>query len=134
MRTSSRFGRLVAIGLLVWHLPACSASAGWRTQTIVPQETKRTVYAGDVRVTTADDTVHAFRGLWVSADSLGGWLTEPAGTERAFPLSDVTAVQVWHQGGAPSHETSRVSATAKIVSVVALAALVGCVWFYNKYH
>ncbi len=97
MRTSSRFHRLVALGILGAHLPACG-TAGWRTQAIVPQETKRTMYAGDVRVRTTDGTTYPFRGVGVSADSLGGWLTEPGGTERAFPLSDVATVQVWLPG------------------------------------
>jgi len=97
------------------------------------------MYAGDVRVRTTDGTTYPFRGVGVSADSLGGWLTEPGGTERAFPLSDVATVQVWHQGSAPSHEGPGLSSeeeshTVKVIGVVALVALVGFAWYVNTMH
>lgn len=92
MRTFTRAQRLIALILLAWYLPSC-ATARWQTQTIVPQEMKRTMYVGDVRVTTTDGSTHAFKGVWVSADSLGGWLVEPAGIERAFPLASIGQVQ-----------------------------------------
>ena len=73
MRPSSR---PVAALLLICTLPACAG--GWSTRTVEPQESKRTVYAGEVRVDLVDGTRHYFRGLWVGPDSLGGWLTSPA--------------------------------------------------------
>jgi len=125
MRTLVAVRRLIAVVLLAWHVPACST--GWQTRPVVPQENKRTVHAGDVRVTTTDGTVHAFRGMWVSADSLGGWLTEPTGVERAFPLNSVATVQVRHQRGSPSHEGSRVSGGKVLGLIVVLSLALGAI-------
>jgi hypothetical protein len=99
-------------------------TAGWQTQTVVPQETKRTMYAGDVRVRTTDGSTHAFRGVWVSADSLGGWLAEPAGTERAFTLGAVETVQVRHRVAAQP-EGRRSGEGSQSAVVVIVAALLG---------
>jgi hypothetical protein len=127
MRIFARSQRLMAVVLLAWHLPSCTSAAGWRTQTVVPQETKRTMYAGDVRVTTTDGSTHAFRGVWVSADSLGGWLAEPAGTEKGFPLTDVSAVRTrrMHRPSRES-EVSRIwKGAAVLVGLVAVFGGVG---------
>jgi len=97
MPGSQAIRQSLALALLV-TTAACAVTSGWQTQRVVPQETKRTLYAGDVRVITADGTTHALRGVWVSADSLGGWLVEPAGVERAFALTEISAVQVRDTG------------------------------------
>ena len=138
MLTYSRFRRLIAAVLLAWHVPACSASTGWRTQTIVPQETKRTMYAGNVQVETADST-YTFVGVWVSADSLGGWLPE-GGAARAFPLSDVRAVRVWYEGGiraeagSKGYDASLDKHAAKGIVVGVIAVFAGLVIIFNRLH
>jgi len=83
--------RPVAALLLICTLPDCAG--GWATRTVEPQESKRTVYAGEVRVDLVDGSRHYFRGLWVGPDSLGGWLKSAAGAEQAFALRDVVRVQ-----------------------------------------
>jgi len=123
MRPVTRTQRLIAVALAVWHLPSC-ATTRWQTQTIVPQETKRTMYVGDVRVTTTGGTTHAFQGVWVSADSLGGWLVEPAGVERAFALTEVEAMQVRHARGLPQPAGSRASRETKLWTLAGLAVVV----------
>ncbi len=97
--------RPIALLLLVWYLPACAGSGSWTTRAVVPQETKRTMYTGEVRVQTTDGTSRAFRGVWVSPDSMGGWLMQPAGAEVAFPLADVRAVQVRDGSGRRARAT-----------------------------
>jgi hypothetical protein len=101
MRPSSR---PVAALLLICTLPACAG--GWSTRTVEPQESKRTVYAGEVRVDLVDGTRHYFRGLWVGPDSLGGWLTSPAVAEQAFALRDVLRVQS-HSSERPGSDSAR---------------------------
>ncbi len=118
--------RPFAFLLLVWYLPACASSSRWTAQAVVPQETKRTMYAGDVRVQTTDGTTHVFRGVWVSADSLGGWLIQPAGAERSFPLVEVSALQVRGTGGEPARgERSSAWMIGALVGVLLGASLPG---------
>ena len=125
--------RPMAAILLVWLLPACAGTARWRTHEVTPQETKRTVYAGDVRVVTTDGKVHLCRGVWVSPDSLGGWLQEPAGAELTFALADVQSVQTRSADGgaaAPSATTTVrgvKDVQDKLVLILAAALVVGLV-------
>lgn len=93
----------VAALLLVW-LSACATAGRWHDVAVAPQQTRQTLYAGDVRVTTTGGTVYAFRGVWVDPDSLGGWLVEPAGAEQGFALGDVARLEVRAapQGAQPS--------------------------------
>jgi len=92
----------VAALLLIW-LSACATAGRWNEVAVTPQPTRRTLYAGSVRVTTSGGTVYAFRGAWVGPDSLGGWLVEPAGAELSFALGDVTRLEV---RGAPRQAQS----------------------------
>jgi len=90
---SERIRRPVGAVLLFWML-GCATAGRWQEVAVAPQPTRQTLYAGDVRVTTAGGTVYAFRGAWVGPDSLGGWLVEPAGTEQCFALGNVTRLEV----------------------------------------
>jgi len=124
MLTFARVRQLIAALLLAWYLPACSARTHWRTQPVVPQETKHTKYAGDVRVTTTDGTTHAFRGVWVSADSLGGWLIEPAGRERAFALASVESLKVRRHAQTETQRDPGMSSAPKVTTAVLLAGVI----------
>ena len=131
--------RPMAAILLVWLLPACAGTARWRTHEVTPQETKRTVYAGDVRVITTDGKVHLCRGVWVSPDSLGGWLQEPAGAELTFALADVRFVQTRFAGGGTAGPSSTTTVRGvkdgqdKLLVMLAAALVVALVaavnWF-----
>ena len=90
--------RPTAVLLLVWYLPACATGSAWTSRPVAPQAAKRTMYVGDLRVGTEDGETHRFRGVWMSQDSLGGWLAEPAGVERTFPLSEVATLEQWRSG------------------------------------
>jgi len=121
-----RLRRPIAFVLLIWLIPACAPSTTWTAQTVVPQPTKRTVFAGDVRVETTGGATHPFRGLWVSTDSVGGWLAEPAGAEMSFALNEVAVVHV-REGGAHVARDGRNSAWAigALVGVLLGASLGG---------
>jgi len=87
------------------------------------------MYGGDVRVTVTDGTVYRCRGVWISQDSLGGWLREPAGEEFAVALGDVAHLETWNQqpagvggGGTASNKTD--CKVLIIAVVVALGLLV----------
>jgi hypothetical protein len=77
---------------LTWYLLGCAGS-GWTTQEVTPQDTKQVVHAGEARVETTGGETYRLRGVWVSQDSLGGWLIEPAGQKVAMPLSAVAHVE-----------------------------------------
>jgi hypothetical protein len=128
MRVIARIRRPVAMVVLIW-VSACASAGRWRTVPVVPQETKQTLYVGDVRVLTRDGATHGFRGVWVSADSLGGWLTEPAGAARSFALGDVARLDVRRSShaaqGSGIRTTDKIGALATVVVVGAI--LVGAV-------
>lgn len=121
-----RLRRPIACVLLLWSFPACAPSTTWTAQPVVPQPAKRTMFAGEVLVETSGGATYLFRGVWVSADSIGGWLTEPTGTELSFPLNEVAAVHV-REGGARAARTRRSSAwaTGALIGVLLGGALGG---------
>lgn len=106
--------RPIAALLMTWYLPACASQ--WRAEAITPQDAKETIYAGDARIRTADGNVYRCHGLWVSSDSLGGWLQEPAGTEIGFALADVRSVQTRATRGRASGRDGTRAAAAGISS------------------
>lgn len=116
--------------LLTWYLIGCGG--GWVTRPIVPQEEKRTIHAGDVRVRTIDGITHRFRGIWVSQDSLGGWLAAPAGAERSFPLASIERVEYRTTNRSDalrgSNSGNWKAAVAVIGGIVVVAAAAIFVW------
>jgi hypothetical protein len=123
MRVIARIRRPVAMVLLIW-VSACASAGRWRAVPVVPQETKQTLYVGDVRVLTRDGAMHGLRGVWVSPDSLGGWLTEPAGAERSFALGDVARLDVRRSSHARQRSGIR---TADTVFPLAAVAVMGAI-------
>lgn len=117
--------RLIASFLLVLLLPSCAGTGRWTAQPVAPQESKRTMYGGDVRVTVTDGTVYRCRGVWISQDSLGGWLREPAGEEFAVALADVVGLDTWSRqpagvsgrGAAPNKTDFKVLIIAVVVAL-----------------
>ena len=133
MRVIETTRRPVAMVLLIW-VSACASAPRWTEVAVVPQETKQTLYVGDVRVLTMDGTMHGFRGVWVSADSLGGWLREPAGDKRSFALGEVARLDVRRSSHAG--QVSGIRTADKLfplAAVVAVAAMFGAMLATGDY-
>jgi hypothetical protein len=67
--------------------------------------------------------VYAFRGVWVDPDSLGGWLVEPAGTERGFALGEVARLEV--RGAHSATATNGIRTVDKVIPLLAVVAVAG---------
>jgi hypothetical protein len=81
------------------------------------------MYVGDVRVETKDGSKHRFRGVWVSADSVGGWSFERSGVEETFALGEVATVKTRHVPRASANESRKTA--IMVFEVVAIVGVLG---------
>ena len=80
--------RVVAAGLLLAYLPACSS---WRVESASPQALIEAEHPPQVRVSRTDGTQHVLHQPSIAGDTLHGSALEPA-----IPLADVRTVETRH--------------------------------------
>lgn len=88
MRVPARGTRVIAAGLLLVYLPACSS---WRVESVSPRALIEATHPAQVRLSRADGTKQVLHRPSIAGDTLRGSALEPA-----IPLADVRTVETRH--------------------------------------